>query len=483
MAYRLAIDIGASSGRHILGHIEKGRMVLEEIYRFDNIQQYKNGHDCWNLQALWQHILAGLRLCKEQGKLPSTMGIDTWAVDFVLVDKQGNPLGEAVAYRDSRTQGMKDRLQQVYGLDFSSHYQRTGIQYQPFNTVYQLAAVAQQQPQQLENAHWLLMIPEYFHYRLTGIMMNEYTNGTSTALVNAHTKTWDDQIIEQLGLPRGIFGKLEMPGTVVGHFTPEVQREVGFDCTVVLPATHDTASAFLAVPAKDGNGVSLSSGTWSLLGVERNSPITTPESCAANFTNEGGYNRGVRYLKNIMGLWMIQSVRRQWNGVAYVEGKESCFHGNRQWSYSQLEEEAKKHPHFASRVEVNHPRFLAPSDMVAEIQQACRESNQPVPQGVGQVMACIYHSLAESYAAAIDQLQSLTGDHYNAIYVVGGGSQSHYLNALTAKATRLPVFAGPVEATALGNLMIQFVGAGEFDSIQAARAAIPESFEVTEVQP
>lgn len=483
MQYHLAVDIGASSGRHILGHVEDGCIVLEEVYRFDNVQKTSGGHDCWDTQLLWTSILEGLRACKSAGKIPTTMGIDTWAVDFVLVDGAGAMIGDAVAYRDARTEGVRDALEANGTLSFADHYARAGIQYQPFNTAYQLAALKQEHPEQLEQAARMLMIPEYFHYLLTGNMVAEYTNATSTALVNAKAKTWDDELIAALGLPRRIFGELHMPGTSVGHFTPEIQAAVGFDCEVVLPATHDTASAFLAVPARDDSSVTLSSGTWSLLGVENPAPILTDESREANFTNEGGYEYRFRYLKNIMGLWMIQSVRRELNGVAYIAGKQQRTAAEKQWSYGELETEARKCEAFTGRVDANDPRFLAPESMIGEIKAACADSSSPVPETVGEVMACIYNSLAGCYAEAVAQLARITGRQFTAVCIVGGGSKDGYLNALTAKATGLPVSAGPTEGTALGNLIVQFIRAGEFDSLAAARAAIRKSFPIREFQP
>ena len=479
--YHLAIDIGASSGRHILGHVEQGRIVLEEVYRFENRQQRRHGHDCWDLEALWGHLLAGLRACKAAGKLPATVGIDTWAVDFVLLDEAGRLLGDAVAYRDARTAGLREALEPA--LPFARHYARTGIQYQPFNTAYQLAALRREAPEQLDAAAHFLMIPEYFNYLLTGRIKNEYTNATSTALVNAESRSWDDEIIAALGLPRGMFGPLHLPGEEVGRFTPGVRAAVGFDCTVVLPATHDTGSAFLAVPALDSNAVTLSSGTWSLLGVENEAPITTPESRAQNFTNEGGYQYRFRYLKNIMGLWMIQSIRRELNGEAYVAGKAPVVPAGGTYSYAQLEAEARAQASFPSRVDVDAPRFLAPESMIAEVQAACAEGGFPVPQSVGELMACVYHSLAGCYQKAVADLSRLTGKTYTSINIVGGGSKDEYLNELTAKATGTTVYAGPAEGTALGNLMVQFIGAGEFAGLQAARAAIRSSFLIKEVKP
>ncbi len=487
MLYHLAIDIGASSGRHILGHLEKGRMVLEEVYRFDNRQIHKNGHDCWDIDHLWQGILDGLKACKALGKIPTTVGIDTWAVDFVLLDKDGVPVGDAVAYRDARTEGT-DKLVEAK-ISAADLYARTGIQKQPFNTIYQLTALQKEQPEQLEAALSLLMIPDYFHYRLTGVQKQEYTNATSTGLVNAAQKTWDRELLDLLGVPRRLFGPLSMPGTEVGSLKPEIAAEVGFQTTVVLPATHDTGSAFLAVPAEDDRAVYLSSGTWSLLGVENEAPITTEESREQNFTNEGGAWYRYRYLKNIMGLWMIQSIRRELNGVDYVAGKERAAWtldvqpGEKQWSFPDLIAAAESAADFPSVVNANDDRFLAPASMIAVIQATCATTGQPVPRTVGQLMQCVYRSLTLCYKNAIAGLSELTGKSYTTIHIVGGGCQDNYLNRMTATVTGLPVWAGPVEGTAIGNLVIQMIHSGEFADLAAARQSIRESFDIKEVLP
>lgn len=481
MQYYLAIDIGASSGRHILGHMEQGKLILEEIYRFDNTQIRKNGHDCWELDKLWREILNGLKKCKEANKIPTTLGIDTWAVDFVLLDENDCVIGDAVAYRDGRTEGMKQAVNA--SISAEELYARTGIQYQPFNTVYQLMALKKEHPEQLEQAKYLLMIPEYFQYLLTGIKQNEYTNATSTNLVNAREKTWDRELIADLGLPQEIFHDLALPGTKLGNLLPQIRDEVGFDTTVILPATHDTGSAFLAVPARDENAVYLSSGTWSLLGVENEAPITTPESCAQNFTNEGGAWYRYRYLKNIMGLWMIQSIRRELNGVSYVQGKENRRENARKWSFPELIEAAREEKNYRAIVDVNRDCFLAPESMIEAIRRECARSGQPIPKTVGQIMQCVYTSLAICYRDAIGGLEKLTGRKYTSINIVGGGCQDSYLNERTARATGLPVYAGPVEGTAIGNLLVQLIAAGEFENLQAARDAIRASFEIKEVIP
>lgn len=480
MRYYLAIDIGASSGRHILGHVENGKLVLEEVYRFDNLQIHRNGHDCWDMDNLWNGIIGGLKACKEVGKIPATVGIDTWAVDYVLLDEKDQVIGDAVAYRDNRTEGMKEIVNAI--IPAEELYARTGIQYQPFNTIYQLTAQKREHPDHLEKAKWMLMIPEYFHFKLTGVKQNEYTNATSTNLVNAESKTWDKEIISALGLPEDIFHKLVMPGTTVGTLLPQIQTEVGFDTTVVQPATHDTGSAFLAVPAKDDNAVYLSSGTWSLLGVENEIPITTPESQAQNFTNEGGAWYRYRYLKNIMGLWMIQSIRRELNGVAYIQGKQNRTESAKKWSFPDLIAEAKQAEHFSSVVDVNRDCFLAPDSMIQAIKDECARTNQPIPETVGEIMQCVYTSLSICYRDAVLNLERLTGKKYTSINIVGGGCQDGYLNERTAKATGLPVYAGPVEGTAIGNLVVQMIKAGEFENLQAARNAIRLSFEIEEIR-
>ncbi len=479
--YYLAIDIGASSGRHILGHVDQGKLVLEEVHRFDNRQVRRNGHDCWDMDNLWQGIVDGLKACKAIGKIPDTIGIDTWAVDYVLLDEADNVVGDAVAYRDGRTKGMETVVDGI--VPRTELYAKTGIQYQTFNTIYQLMALQQEHPEQLEKAQSLLMIPDYFHFRLTGVKRQEYTNATSTSLVNAADKTWDMDLIRRLGLPERLFGTLSMPGTAVGPLSDAMAAAVGFQTTVVLPATHDTGSAFLAVPAQDDNAVYLSSGTWSLLGVENEVPITSEASRQQNFTNEGGAWYRYRYLKNIMGLWMIQSIRRELNGVSYVEGKESKHATGRTWSFPDLIAAAQEAESFPSVVDANDDAFLAPESMIDAIRESCAKTNQPVPESVGEIMQCVYRSLARCYRDAVAGLSALTGKTYTSINIVGGGCQDMYLNTATAKALNLPVYAGPVEGTAIGNLLVQMIAAGEFASLQAARDAVRASFEIREILP
>lgn len=483
MHYALAIDIGASSGRHILSHIENGKMILEEVYRFDNSQIVKDGHDCWDLEALFGHIVSGI---KAAGKIhaPDTIGIDTWGVDFVLLDKDNRPCSDAVAYRDHRTDGADAIVEAA--IPPAGLYAKAGIQKTPFNTIYQLAALKKEHPAELAAAERLLMVPDYLNFRLTGVLANEYTDASTTGLLNAAAKTWDMEIIRKLGLPEKIFKPLSMPGAILGSLLPEIQAAAGFDAKVVLPATHDTGSAYLAVPARDDKAVYLSSGTWSLLGVENTEPITTEASRQANFTNEGGAWYRFRYLKNIMGLWMIQSIRRELNGVSYVAGKENAkvplsdWVEGRKYSFADLESAAKASG-FTGTVDVADNRFLSPASMIAEVRKAAVEKGGACPETIGDVMQCVYLSLAKCYADAVETLSSLTGKTYTSLNIVGGGSKDGYLNALTARATGLEVFAGPVEGTAIGNLIIQYIALGDFKDLADARKCVAASFDVKKV--
>ena len=457
--YYLAVDIGASSGRLILGHLENGKMELEEVHRFENGMVKKDGELCWEFDRLFQEIKNGLKKCKEIGKIPVSMGVDTWGVDVVLMDKDDKVLGNTVGYRDHRNEGMDEEVYKTISLE--DLYARTGIQKAIFNTVYQLMAVKTKHPEYLEQAETMLHVPDYFHYLLTGKKTCEYTEATTGQLVNAETKDWDYELIDKLGYPRKMFQKLIMPGTSVGHFTEEVKAEVGFDVEVVAPATHDTGSAVLAVPANDDDFIYISSGTWSLMGIEREKADCSKKSCEMNFTNEGGYAGRFRYLKNIMGLWMIQSVRHEYDdkyGFA-----EIC----------QMAEEAKDFP---SRVDANDECFLSPESMIEEVKDYCRRTGQKVPETLGEIATVIYTSLAECYAKTAKELEEMTGRTFSRIHVVGGGSNAGYLNELTARATGKEVHAGPGEATAIGNITAQMLKAEEFKSIEEARTTIHESF-------
>ncbi len=466
--YYLAVDIGASSGRHILGHVKQGRMVLEEIYRFPNGMKQIDGHLCWDVEALFSHIIAGMKRCKELGKTPVSLGIDTWAVDYVLLDEQNQIVGNVVGYRDGRTKGMDDQVYKDISLE--ELYQKTGIQKQIFNTIYQFMAVKRQHPEYLDKAKTMLMIPDYFHFCLTGVKKQEYTNATTTQLVNPGTNTWDYELIEKLGYPLNWFGELSMPGTLVGELTEEIQKEVGYQCKVVLPATHDTGSAVLAVPSNEENILYISSGTWSLMGTERKEADCSLKSMKHNFTNEGGYEYRFRYLKNIMGLWMIQSVK-----------KELALMGQ-DYSFGEICDMASKET-IPSLVDCNDDGFLAPESMIQAVKDYCRKEGQQVPETPAQLGAVIYNSLAKCYGQTIEELEQAVKAHYSQIHIVGGGANADYLNHLTAKYTKRPVYAGPTEATAIGNLTAQMIRAGEYKSLTEARDAIFKSFEIKKYEP
>ena len=470
----VAIDIGASSGRHIVGQVVDGRMELTEVYRFENGLTRKDGHLCWDIDALAENVIAGLAAAKEAGFEPETVGIDTWAVDYVLLDENDERLGDVVGYRDARTDGVRDALELAGILPFSEHYARTGIQHQQFNTAYQLCALSRENRAQLDAAKVFLMVPDYLNWVLCGVKANEYTNASTTALVGAESCDWDDTLIDRLHLPREIFQPIRMPGEMLGRLRPEIVERVGFDAEVVLVASHDTGSAWLAVPARDEQAVYFSSGTWSLVGVENHAPICTRDSADANFTNEGGYERRYRYLKNIMGLWMIQNVRKELGGIAGTAPS---------WGELVKAAEAARAAGFHAVVDADDPEFLAPASMLSTLREVCARSKQPVPQTMGEYALTVYDSLADDYARTIFELTALTGTDYTSINIVGGGSNNGYLNQATADACGLPVYAGPTEGTALGNLMVQFIYSGEYASLEEARAAIKKSFKIKEYLP
>lgn len=463
--YYLAVDIGASSGRHMLAHREDGKIVLEEIYRFPNGMDMRQGEKVWDADRLFAEIKTGMKKCKELNKIPVSMGIDTWAVDFVLLDKEDKRIGNAVAYRDDRTAGMDAEVYKL--IPEEELYGRTGIQKQIFNTVYQLMALKQKQPEYLEKADKLLMIPDYFHYLLTGKAVTEYTNATTTQLVSPQSKDWDRELIEKSGYPVSIFQEIQMPGTELGSLKEEIAEEIGYSCKVVLPATHDTGSAVMAVPSNSDDMLYISSGTWSLMGTELMEADCSERSRQHNLTNEGGYNYRFRYLKNIMGLWMIQSVKKEIGGDKGFG--EIC--------------EMASGCEITSLVNCNDDRFLAPKNMTEEVKAACRESGQQVPEGIAQTAAVIYNSLARCYAETKEEIEEMTGKTYDRIHIVGGGANADYLNRLTAKAAKVPVYAGPTEATAIGNISAQMIADGELSSLTEARESIFASFSIKKYEP
>ncbi len=460
--YFLAIDIGASSGRHILGSIENGKLVLEEVYRFKNGAEKRDGKLVWNDASLFSSIVEGLKKCGEEGKIPEYIGIDTWGVDYALLDKDDNLIGEVYSYRDERTASVIKEVESIVGE--SEAYAKTGICKQVFNTVYQL--YCDKKSGKLDKAESFLMMPDYLHFLLTGVKKNEYTNASTTGLINAETREWDTEIIEKLGLKKSLFNTLSLPGTVVGCLKKEIEEKVGFNAKVVLPATHDTASAVMAVP-EENTPLYISSGTWSLMGIESPDENTSEKARFAGFTNEGGYGKSVRFLKNIMGLWMIQNIKKEYDD---------------KYSFTDFVDEARKAEGFESIVEVNDRSFFAPNSMINAVKAYCEKTGQKVPQTVGEIVLCVYTSLAKSYKEAADEIEALTGKKFNKINVVGGGCQNVLLNELTAKITGRTVVAGPIEATATGNILAQMLASGDVASLSDGKKLIRDSFEIKEIK-
>lgn len=463
--YYLAVDMGASSGRLILGRLNNGRFELEEMHRFENGMVERDGELCWDYHRLFHEIREGLKKCVSAGKVPASMGIDTWGVDFALVKEDGTIVGNTVGYRSDRTNGMDDEVAKIIPLD--ELYENTGIQKAIYNTIYQLMAVKQNSPSDLEQADRLLLVPDYFNYLLTGNMYNEYTHATTTQLIEPHKKNWNLELIERLGYPTKLFRDVVTSGTLIGRLKKDIVDYIGADLEVVAVPSHDTASAVLAVPAWDDDFIFLSSGTWSLIGVESMEPDCSQKSMEYNFTNEGGYEYRYRYIKNIMGLWLIQSIRHELND---------------QYSFSQIVKLAEESKDFPSRIDVNDECFLAPKSMIEAIKDYCRKTGQRVPESVGELATVVYTSLAECYAKSIKEIEELKGRVYGRLHIVGGGSNAEYLNQLTAKATRKAVYAGPSEGTAIGNIMAQMLRAKEVKNLVEARKIIFESFEVKKVE-
>ncbi len=431
MKYYLAIDIGASSGRHIIGYVdENGKLVTEELYRFPNGMKKENGHLVWDTEALLQSVLDGIKACFARYPKIESLSIDTWGVDYVLL-KGDTPVTPTFAYRDDRTAPAIEAVHKI--LPFEKLFEKTGIQFQPFNTVYQLYDDLCHG--RLEGVTDFLMIPEYLMYRLTGVKKKEYTNATTMGMVNAAARAFDMDIVRTLGLPEHLFIPLCAPGTLMGALKPEYAAYVGGNTKVRLCATHDTASAVEGIPM-EGSAPYVSSGTWSILGIKSSVPHTDAVSREAQYSNEGGVGY-VRYQTNIMGLWIVQSLQ-----------KELCP----DVSFGEIAENARGSA-FAGIFDVNDPRFMAPESMKAAIDSAFEAGKGP--KTVADYFACAYRSLADGYRVAISNLESCSGESFDSLYIVGGGAKNTYLNELTEAAIGRKVLAFPIEATAIGNLKVQ----------------------------
>ena len=450
-----AVDLGASSGRVLLVRFDGHQLRQEEVHRFANRPVMLRGHRFWNILTLWDETLIGLRKARSLAGTLDSIGVDTWGVDYGLVDAHGFLLSQPFQYRDSRTDGV---MEQVFArIPRAMLYQRTGIQLQPFNTLFQLSAHEQMQPGELAHAHRLLLIPDLLHSWLCGSLTSERTNATTTQCWDATSGTWATDLLERLALPTAMLPPVVEAGTRLGKIVPELQRELG-TAQVIAPATHDTGSAIAAAPAQRSHSWGyISSGTWSLVGVELPHPVMTPEAMAANCTNEGGVFGTTRFLKNVMGLWLLQECQR---------GFAQSGHAT---DYDTLLADVDAVPAFAALIDPDDARFLAPLDMPAAINTYLVERGQAPLSAPAAFARCIMESLVLRYREVVHQIDRLTGTTINGVYVLGGGARNVRLNQWLADALGVPVSAGPYEATALGNALMQLVGLGELRSLAEVR--------------
>lgn len=447
----LAVDFGGGSGRVIAGSIDKGILKLKEICRFPNRQIHMGNYMYWDFLSLFEDMKRGIQQAVIQGYSIKSIGIDTWGVDFGLIDKEGNLLGNPVCYRDSRTDGLPEELFDNAAL--SAHYAEAGIQVMSINTLFQLYSLKKQKDVQLQVADKLLFMPDLFSYFLTGVANNEYCIASTSELLDARTRRWNRALIRKLNLPEHIFGEIVMPGTVRGKLKPEILEEIGLneDVEVIAVGSHDTASAVYAVPGTGKHRAFLSSGTWSLLGVELEEPILSEKARIAGFTNEGGVGGKIRFLQNITGLWMLQRLICQWQ----KQEKETDF---------EFLITAAECADISSVIDVDDKLFQNPMDMEAAIAEYCRGYGYQIPVSQGEYVRCILQSLAQRYRRGIEQLNSLLPVSVEELHIVGGGCRNRLLNRLTAEALGIPVYAGPVEATAIGNVLVQALAAGEIQN-------------------
>ncbi len=460
----LALDLGAESGRAILGSLENGKLALTETHRFPNGPIYLPEGMYWDILRLWSEIQHAIALSAAQASLDS-LGIDTWGVDFALLDHNGALLANPRHYRDPRTAGMMEEAFQRVPRE--QIFAQTGIQFMQLNTLYQLLALSRQQPHLLEAAHTFLTIPDLFNYWLSGQISCEFTNATTTQCFDPLRRAWALPLLEALDIPTRILPPVCEPGTILGRLRPEIAAKTGAGLIpVIAPACHDTGSALVAVPSEGKDFAWLSSGTWSIMGVETDTPCLDERALAYNFTNEGGVFGAWRLSKNIMGLWLIQECKREW-GISYDE-------------ITQLAAQATP---FLAVLDPDAALFLHPGDMPAKIQQFCAQSGQAVPQTRGQIARAALESLALKYRLVLERLETLTGKHLSPLHIIGGGTKNRLLNQLTADCLARPVITGPVEATAIGNILMQALTLGHLSDLSKARALVRASFNVETYQP
>lgn len=467
----LAIDFGASSGRAIIGKIKNDKISLHEIHRFPNQPIQMMGHLFWDFPYLFNEMKKGIIAVRKNGfKDLKGMAIDTWGVDFGLITKDNQLIGNPYCYRDPRTNGMLEAVFEKVGKE--KLYSITGIQFIQINSLYQLYSMVETDSPLLEIADKLLFMPDLFNFYLTGEKHNEYTIASTSQLLDGRERVWAADVFSQLRMPQKLMSVIIDPGTIIGNMLPEIETETGVkNVPVIATASHDTASAVAAVPAKGENWAYLSSGTWSLMGIEVEQPIISSDSLAYNFTNEGGAEGKIRFLRNAMGLWLLQRCMHQWE----IEG--NSVH------YEEMPTLVEKEKPFRSIVNPDDPGFLNPPNMVTAIQNYCRKTNQPVPESQGQVLRCIFESLALRYRSILNMINAMHSQKIDRLHIVGGGSQNNLLNQFTANALGIPVIAGPSEATALGNILVQAIARKELNSISEGRELIRNSFDLQEFHP
>ena len=463
-----AVDLGATSGRTIIGCLGE-KLELEELTRFENNLIETGGHFYWDIYALYLEVIKGLKVVAQRGIDIESIGIDTWGCDFVFTGKDKALLRNPMAYRDPHTFGMMERYFEEK-MDKKTVYGKTGIQFMNFNSLFQLYAMGKAGNTALENADKILFMPDALSYMLTGEAVCEYTVASTSQILNPKTKDLDEDIVSSLGLTRGQFGKMTMPATVIGTLTEEVQRMTGLGSVpVIAVAGHDTASAVAAVPAKDEHFAYLSSGTWSLMGIETRDAIINDRSYDLNFTNEGGIEGTTRFLKNICGMWIYERCRKEWTDAPK--------------SHSELQGEAMKQPAFQSLINPDDPMFANPSSMTDAIREYCRKTGQHVPEGWAEMCRCIFDSLALRYREVFTWLKEFAGFDIDVLHIIGGGSLNNHLNQMTANSLGVNVFAGPQEGTAIGNIMLQAKAAGEVVDIWEMRDIIANSIEIRHFEP
>lgn len=466
----LAFDIGASSGRAILGILENRKIELIEIHRFKNRMVQIHGHFYWNIYSIFDELKYGLKKCINEFKIyPESIGIDTWGVDYSLISTDGQVIGLPYAYRDSRTDSAMEAF--FRKMAKKDTYLLSGIQFMQFNTLFQLFSSVNENYPGLKIAESLLFTPDTFNFLFTGIRKNEYTIASTSQLLKPGKPEWENRLLEAAQIPSLLFEEIVQPGTIIGNLLPEIIEETGssfIPCVAV--ASHDTASAVVSVPANDTNWAFISSGTWSLVGIESNMPLVSEKSLEMNFTNEGGVEGTTRFLKNIMGMWLIQECKRVWDEDGIIE-----------WQ-SIVDQSMGSQP-FKCLINPDDQAFLNPGNMPKAIKKYCHKTGQPVPENVGEIARCIYDSLVLKYKYTIRQIESVTGKKILKIYIIGGGANNKMINQLTADATGIPVMAGPTEATAIGNIMYQAKALGAVSSLSEIREIVRNSFEVKQFNP